>query len=66
MPMAARLLSLMSIFDRQRTPKSLLQQHYTANEGDEGRDTNSEEDMFTLSRISLVKTGAGGSELQMH
>lgn len=62
-PSAARLLSLMSFFDRQSIPESLLQDRYS--EGTEGK-ANFEYDIYTLISFSLVKPSANGSSFDMH
>ena len=63
MPTAARLLSLMSMFDRQGIPGSLLQEQY---EGGEGGDADLDDDIYTLTSFSLVKVSADGDEFEMH
>jgi hypothetical protein len=63
MPTAARLLSLMSMFDRQNIPVLLLQIYY---ESDKGGDADLDDDIYTLSSFSLVKISADGGELEMH
>ena len=62
-PSATRLLSLMSLFDRQGIPESLLSGHYQ-----EDNDTNSdfEEDLNTLLSFSLVATDIDGHQFEMH
>jgi tetratricopeptide (TPR) repeat protein len=62
-PTAARLLSLMSMFDRQGIPESLLQEQY---EGDEGVDADLDDDIHTLSSFSLINMSADGREFEMH
>ncbi|KZM28507.1 uncharacterized protein EKO05_0006017 [Ascochyta rabiei] len=62
-PAAARLLSLMSMFDRQGIPESLLESQYTS-DGDS--DITFEDDIHTLSSFSLIKTNADGCEFEMH
>jgi tetratricopeptide (TPR) repeat protein len=62
-PAAARLLSLMSLFDRQGIPDSLLYNHYQ--EGDD-MEADFEEDMYTLASYSLVGTNVEGKEFEMH
>jgi tetratricopeptide (TPR) repeat protein len=60
---AARLLSLMSLFDRQGIPKSLIEGEYTDNE----HNTSSfEHDMYMLTSFCLVKASADGISLEMH
>jgi tetratricopeptide (TPR) repeat protein len=63
MPTAARLLSLMSLFDRQGIPESLLHDRY---QGDDGVETNFEDDIHTLTSFSLVEMSADGSQFEMH
>jgi tetratricopeptide (TPR) repeat protein len=62
-PAAARLLSLMSLFDRQGIPDSLLYNHYQ--EGDD-IEADFEEDIYTLASYSLVGTNVEGKEFEMH
>lgn len=62
MPTAARLLSLMSLFDRQGIPESLLRNRYR--KGDTEADF--EEDIHTLTSYSLVRINGDGSEFEMH
>ena len=62
-PAAARLLSLMSLFDRQGIPESLLYNHYQ--EGDD-IEADFEEDIYTLASYSLVGTNVEGKEFEMH
>ena len=63
MPTAARLLSLMSLFDRQGIPESLLHNRY---QGDDDGEADFEEDIYTLASYSLVGMSAEGSEFEMH
>ncbi|KAI9777133.1 MAG: hypothetical protein M1839_009089 [Geoglossum umbratile] len=63
LPTAARLLSLMSLFDRQGIPESLLHNRY---QRDEDKDVDFEEDIHTLISYSLVEINAGGNEFEMH
>lgn len=63
MPTAARLLSLMSLFDRQGIPESLLHDRYWR---DDGAKADFEEDIHTLTSFSLVEISAGGHEFEMH
>jgi tetratricopeptide (TPR) repeat protein len=64
-PAAARLLSLMSLFDRQGIPESLLRDQYAADEDEEGADFD--DDINTLASYSLVEmSGTDGSEFEMH
>lgn len=62
-PSAARLLSLMSFFDRQEIPDTLLQDWY-GNGID--AEANFEDDIYTLSSFSFIKTNADGSCFEMH
>ncbi|KAF2500541.1 TPR-like protein [Lophium mytilinum] len=61
-PSAARLLSLMSLFDRQGISESLLDHHYQ--EGDVKDDF--EEDIHTLRSYSLIGTNIDGNVFEMH
>jgi hypothetical protein len=63
MPTAARLLSLMSYFDRQGIPASLLQSRYQRGEDGEA---DFEEDIHTLTSYSLVGMSVDGNEFEMH
>jgi tetratricopeptide (TPR) repeat protein len=63
MPTAARLLSLMSLFDRQGIPESLL---HGRNQRDDGVDAEFEDNIHTLTSFSLVGMSADGSEFEMH
>jgi tetratricopeptide (TPR) repeat protein len=68
-PAAARLLSLMSLFDRQGIPESLLHDQYAADEDkvDDEEGTDFDDDINTLVSYSLVEmSGADGSEFEMH
>ena len=62
-PSATRLLSLMSLFDRQGIPDSLLGSCYQ-----EGDITSSDidDDLNTLMSFSLAKTDVGGHQFEMH
>lgn len=62
-PNAARLLSLMSLFDRQGIPESLLHGSYLEH-GDGGADFD--DDMDVLTSFSLVEMSEDGSEFKMH
>jgi tetratricopeptide (TPR) repeat protein len=65
MPAAARLLSLMSFFDRQGIPESLLRDRYAADQDKEHADFD--DDIYTLTSYSLVEiSSANGSEFEMH
>jgi hypothetical protein len=61
-PSATRLLSLMSMFDRQAIPESLLHDQYRS--GDE--EVRPDDDIATLSSFSLIKTNEDGTEFEMH
>ncbi|KAF2476755.1 TPR-like protein [Lindgomyces ingoldianus] len=63
MPTAARLLSLMSLFDHQGILESLLHDRYQL---DEDEDVDFENDIHTLISYSLVKMSTDGSEFEMH
>ena len=63
MPTAARLLSLMSLFDRQGIPESLLHHRY---QRDEDGEADFEDDIYTLTSYSLVEISADGKEFEMH
>ncbi|KAF2464103.1 TPR-like protein [Lindgomyces ingoldianus] len=63
MPTAARLLSLMSLFDRQGIPDSLLHNQY---QQDKDEEADFEEDIHTLTSYSLVGMNADGREFKMH
>ncbi|KAF2186324.1 TPR-like protein [Zopfia rhizophila CBS 207.26] len=62
-PSATRLLSLMSLFDRQGIPDSLLGGRYQ--EGDNAS-SNFEDDLNTLMSFSLVATDVDGYQFEMH
>lgn len=63
MPKAARLLSLMSVLDRQGIPDSLLLAQYKG--GDDGED-DFEDDIHTLISFCLLGMSADGCEFDMH
>lgn len=63
-PTAARLLSLMSFFDRQEIPRSLLQSRYAA-EREHGL-SDFEDDMYMLTSFSLIKSNADKTAFEMH
>jgi tetratricopeptide (TPR) repeat protein len=68
-PAAARLLSLMSLFDRQGIPESLLHDQYAADEDkvDDEEGADFDDDINTLVSYSLVEMSrADGSEFEMH
>ncbi|OCK81827.1 TPR-like protein [Lepidopterella palustris CBS 459.81] len=61
-PSAARLLSLMSLFDWQRIPESLLDHHYQEGDMKDGF----EDDIYTLCSYSLIRTNVDGNGFDMH
>jgi tetratricopeptide (TPR) repeat protein len=64
-PAAARLLSLMSLFDRQGIPESLLCNRYAGDQVTENADFD--DDIYMLTSYSLVEiSSADGSEFMMH
>jgi tetratricopeptide (TPR) repeat protein len=64
-PAAARLLSLMSLFDRQGIPESLLRDRYAGDQDTE--DADFDDDIYMLTSYSLVEmSSADGSEFAMH
>ena len=63
MPTAARLLSLMSLFDRQGIPERLLHGWYV---GDGNEEADFEDDIYTLTTYSLIGVSADGSEFELH
>lgn len=63
MPTAARLLSLMSLFDRQGIPESLLHDQY---QREADTEAHFEDDIHTLTSYSLVEMSADGTEFEMH
>ncbi|KAF2194645.1 TPR domain protein [Zopfia rhizophila CBS 207.26] len=62
-PSATRLLSLMSLFDRQGIPESLLDGRYQ--EGSHAS-ADFEDDLNTLTSFSLVATDIDGHHFEMH
>ncbi|KAH7111112.1 hypothetical protein B0J11DRAFT_598995 [Dendryphion nanum] len=62
-PIVARLLSLMSLFDRQGIPEDLLCGQY---EREDGSKVNFDKDIYTSTSYSLVKIGTDGSQFEMH
>ncbi|KAJ4323783.1 hypothetical protein N0V94_001703 [Neodidymelliopsis sp. IMI 364377] len=62
-PTAARLLSLMSFFDRQDIPATLLDGRY---EKIEDSEADFEDDIYTLTSFSLVELSADGNSFKMH
>ncbi|PVH90979.1 hypothetical protein DM02DRAFT_509339, partial [Periconia macrospinosa] len=63
MPTAAHLLSLMSLFDCQGIPESLLHDRYQL---DEDGEADFEDDIHTLTSYSLVEMSADGRKFEMH
>ncbi|KAI9860963.1 MAG: hypothetical protein M1813_005642 [Trichoglossum hirsutum] len=63
LPTAARLLSLMSLFDRQGIPESLLHNRY---QRVEDKEADFEDDIHTLTSYSLVEMSEDGNEFEMH
>jgi tetratricopeptide (TPR) repeat protein len=61
-PSAAQLLSLMSLFDRQGIPESLLNHRYQ----EDGMGGDFEEDIHTLCSYSLIGTNVDGNVFEMH
>jgi tetratricopeptide (TPR) repeat protein len=62
-PTAARLLSLMSMFDRQGIPESLLLDQY--GDSEEG-EVDFEDDIHTLCSFCLIEMSEDGREFEMH
>jgi tetratricopeptide (TPR) repeat protein len=62
-PSATRLLSLMSLFDRQGIPESLLGGRY---QKDNDASPDFEDDLNTLTSFSLVTTDVDGHQFEMH
>jgi tetratricopeptide (TPR) repeat protein len=62
-PSATRLLSLMSLFDRQGIPESLLGGRY---QEDNDASPTFEDDLNTLTSFSLVATDIDGRRFEMH
>ncbi|KAF2473618.1 TPR-like protein [Lindgomyces ingoldianus] len=62
-PSAARLLSLMSLFDRQGIPESLVSGRY---QEDNNASPDFEDDLNTLTSFSLVATDVDGHQFEMH
>ncbi|KAL1597940.1 hypothetical protein SLS60_008428 [Paraconiothyrium brasiliense] len=71
-PTAARLLSLMSLFDRQGISESLLQGRYAKSQDDDADLADStdgadfDDDIQTLTSFSLVRMSADGRGFEMH
>lgn len=63
-PSATRLLSLMSLFNRQEIPQSLISDRYHQSHDDVG--TDFEDDLNMLLSFSLVATDMDGRHFQMH
>ncbi|KAL9583475.1 MAG: hypothetical protein Q9203_005066, partial [Teloschistes exilis] len=61
-PSAARLLSLMSFFDRQRIPEELIMSRYEENKST----VDFEEDIEVLRSFSLIALGIETDDLEMH
>ncbi|KAF2258231.1 TPR-like protein, partial [Lojkania enalia] len=62
-PSAIRLLSLMSLFDRQGIPESLLSGRYGEVDDDQ---SDFEDDLNMLLNFSLASTDLSGSQVEMH
>jgi hypothetical protein len=62
-PLATRLLSLMSLFDRQGIPKSLLDSRY---QKDNNANPNFKDDLNTLTSFSLVAIDVDRHRFKMH
>ncbi|KAF1974637.1 TPR-like protein [Bimuria novae-zelandiae CBS 107.79] len=62
-PSATRLLSLMSLFDRQGIPDSLLGGRY---QKDNDASPDFKDDLNTLTSFSLVATDVDGHQFEMH
>lgn len=67
-PSAARLLSLMCLFDRQGIPESVLlnQYHKDDDNDDDDHDADFDDDIHTLNSFCLVRMNQDGSEFEMH
>lgn len=61
---AARLLALMSLFDREAIPDHTLQGRYV--EGTDGGQTDFEDDLVTLRAYSLISVGVNEHLFNMH
>jgi len=61
-PSAARLLSLMSLFDRQGIPESLLNHRYQEDDVED----DFEDDIHILSSYSLIGMNVDGNVFEMH
>ena len=62
-PSATRLLSLMSLFDRQGIPESLLDGYY---QEDNDTDSDFDDDVSILMSFSLIGIDKEGSQFEMH
>ncbi|KAF2678563.1 hypothetical protein K458DRAFT_348288 [Lentithecium fluviatile CBS 122367] len=62
-PSATRLLSLMSLFDRQGIPEYLLSGGY---QEEDNASSDFEDDLNTLTSFSLVATNVDGDQFEMH
>jgi len=65
-PSAARLLSLMSLFDRQGIPKSLLEHCYQESDDSDEVVEDFDEDVYALCSYYLIGTNIDGTEFEMH
>ncbi len=65
-PSAARLLSLMSLFDRQGIPKLLLEHYYQESDDSEEAVEDFDEDIYTLCSYYLIGTNIDGTQFEMH
>jgi hypothetical protein len=68
-PLAARLLSLMSLFDRQGIPEDLLgklEDAHSEVDAEANTDTDLDEDIFTLMSYSLIGSNIEGNVFEMH
>jgi tetratricopeptide (TPR) repeat protein len=65
-PSAARLLSLMSLFDRQGIPKSLLEHRYQESDDSDEAVEDFDEDVYTLCNYYLIGTNIDSTEFEMH
>jgi hypothetical protein len=63
MPSAARLLSLISLFDRQGIPETLLHDRYVE---EDDRQADFEDDIYTLRSYSLAGVSVDGHSFEMH
>lgn len=62
-PSATGLLFLMSLFDRQGIPKSLLERRYTAHEH---RLSDFDHDLYMLTSLCFVKLKGSSGDFEMH